>query len=61
MNHERIREISTELCSIVEQQSGILLAGRVGSFTDMTTEEADGYFQRSDRLCELCKELNELV
>ena len=61
MDYYRIKEISTELSGLVAQQTAILLAGRSGSFTDMTTEQADVYTQTNDRLRKLCKELNELT
>jgi hypothetical protein len=61
MDYYRIREISAELSGLVAQQTAILLAGRLGSFTDMTTEQADVYTQSNDCLRELCKELDELT
>jgi hypothetical protein len=57
MNYDRLRAISVEMHSLLEQQSALLKSSPVGSIaqTDM-----DEYHDRNQRLRELCQELTEL-
>ena len=59
VDHDRVREISTEMCGLLAQQTRLL--NSVTTLTDMSGEEVDGYSQRNDRLHQLRQELNELV
>ena len=58
VNHDRIREISTEMSGLVDEQTRLLKSPT--RFPDISGEELDGYTQRNERLRQLCKELNEL-
>ena len=59
MDYYKIREITTEMCGLLEQQRKLVkdtirpLAGMAGAM--------DRYTHTNDRLCQLCKELDELV
>jgi len=57
MSHERMREISTEMCSLLDQQSKFLNNPRV--LSAMSAEEVEGYARRNDRLNQLLRELSE--
>jgi hypothetical protein len=59
MNHDRIQEITTEMCGLLNEQTE-WLKGPTRLLTDRSGEEVDGYAQRNDRLCQLGKELSEL-
>jgi hypothetical protein len=59
MDQNRLRDISTEMCSLLEEQSRLLNSGR--HLTDMSGDELDGYSHRNKRLTDLAKELGELV
>ena len=61
MNHDRLRKISTEMCSLLDLQTSIMRNGASGSLTGMSDAERDEYTSRNDRLRELCKELSEMV
>ena len=59
MNQDRVRQISEEMCHLIDEQSRLLNgATRLG---EMSGEELDGYFQRNDRIGQRAKELNGLV
>jgi len=59
VDHDRVREIGTEMCGLVAEQTRLL--DRLTTLTDVSGEEVDGYSQRNDRLHQLRQELNELV
>jgi len=52
-----MREISREMCSLLDQQSKFLNSPRV--LSAMSAEEVEGYARRNDRLNELLRELSE--
>jgi hypothetical protein len=59
MNHFRIREITAEMCDLLNEQIE-WLKSPTGFLTDVSGEEVDGYKHRNDRLCQLGAELSEL-
>jgi hypothetical protein len=59
MNHDRIQTITTEMCDLLNEQTE-WLKSTSRLLTTQRGEEADGYAQRNDRLCQLGKELSEL-
>jgi hypothetical protein len=59
MNSNRIREISAEMCRLLNEQSRLLNSET--ELTDMSGDELDGYSHKDERLTELAKELRELV
>jgi hypothetical protein len=59
MDQNRIREISTEMCRILDEQSRVLNKG--AKLTELSGEELEGYSHKRQRLRELSKELNELL
>jgi len=59
VNQDRIREISTEMCHLLDEQTKLLNNGT--SLCHMSREELGGYAQRNDRIHQLCTELNDLV
>ena len=59
MNHDRIQELATEMCDLLNEQTKWLKRS-TGLLIAQSQEEVDGYAQRNDRLCQLGKELSEL-
>ena len=59
MNQDRVRQISEEMCWLIDEQSRLL--NGVTKLGDMSGEELDGYSRRNDRIGQLAKELNALV
>ena len=59
MSHERMHEISTEMCSLLDQQCEFLNSPRV--LNAMSAEEVEGYAHRNDRLNQLSRELSEIL
>ena len=57
MDHDRLRAISTEMCSLIEQQSNLLKASPLGS---IPRADIDEYHERNQRLHELRQELDQL-
>jgi len=58
VTQDRIREISTEMCLLRDEQSKLLNNGT--SLSRMSREEIGGYAQRNDRIHQLCTELTSL-
>jgi len=52
-----MHEISTEMCSLLDQQSKFLNNGC--ALSAMSAEEVEGYARRTDRLNQLLRELSE--
>jgi hypothetical protein len=59
MNHDRVQEITTEMCDLLNEQSE-WLKSPTGLLTAQSPEEVDGYAQRNDRLRRLGEQLSEL-
>ena len=59
MNHDRIQEITTEMCELLNEQTE-WLKGPTRFLPDLSREEVDGYAYRNDRLRQLGAELSEL-
>jgi hypothetical protein len=59
MNHDRIQEITTEMCDLLNAQTE-LLKSPTTFLSGMSGEEVDGYRQRNSRLRQLGAELSEL-
>jgi hypothetical protein len=59
MGRERVHEISTEMCSLLDQQSKFLNGTR--TLNAISAEEIEAYAHRNNRLNELRKELDELT
>jgi hypothetical protein len=59
VSNTRLREITAEMCSLLDHQS-VLLSSEV-KLTDMSEADLGSYIGRNDRLNQLCKELNRLV
>ena len=59
MNQSRVREISAEMCRLLDEQSKLLNSET--KLTDLSGPELDGYAHRNERLTQLTKELSELV
>jgi hypothetical protein len=59
MNSNRIREISVEMCRLLNEQSRLLNSET--NLTEMSGDELNGYSRRNERLTELAKELREVV
>ena len=59
MNHDRIQEITSEMCDLLNQQTEWLKSPTV-FLTDLSGEEVAEYTQRNDRLRQLGEELSEL-
>ena len=57
VSHERMHEISTEMCGLLDQQSKFLNSRR--SLSAMSAEEVEDYAHRDNRLNQLFKELSE--
>jgi hypothetical protein len=56
VDHDRVREISTEMCGLLDEQTRLLHSPT--TLTDMSGDQVEGYTQRNDRLHQLFKELN---
>jgi hypothetical protein len=54
----RIKEISAEMCHLVNQQSKVLSSEI--RFAEMSEEEVAGYLERTQRLKQLSHELKEI-
>jgi hypothetical protein len=59
MNRDRIQEITTEMCDLLNAQTE-LLKSPTTFLSSMSGEEVDGYQQRNNRLRQLGAELSEL-
>ena len=59
MSHERVNEISSEMCGLLDQQKQFLNSGCV--LSAMSAEDVEAYARRNDRLNELFRELSEMV
>ena len=59
VSHERMHEISTEMCGLLDQQSKFLNSRR--SLSAMSAEEVEDYAHRNNRLNQLLKELSEVA
>jgi hypothetical protein len=59
MGRERIHEISTEMCSLLDQQSKFLNSTR--TLNAISAEEVEAYAHRNNRLNQLREELDELT
>jgi hypothetical protein len=58
MNHDRIQEITTEMCDLLNAQTELIKT--ITFPRGMSGEEVDGYQQRNNRLRQLGAELSEL-
>jgi predicted nuclease with TOPRIM domain len=56
---DRIKEITSEMSRLVEQQKKML--GSATKLLDMSAEVVDEYFQRYERLRQLARELGTMV
>jgi hypothetical protein len=56
---QRIRDLSAEMCSLLDEQSKLLNAG--ARLNEMSGEELGEYAFRNDRIHLLCRELSDLV
>ena len=52
-----MHEISTEMCSLLDQQSKFLNSGC--ALSAMSAEDVEAYVHRNDRLNQLSKEMSE--
>jgi hypothetical protein len=59
MNRDRIQEITTEMCDLLNEQTE-LLKGPTAFLSSMSREEVDRCQQRNNRLRQLGAELSEL-
>ena len=59
VSHERMHEISTEMCDLLDQQSKFLNSRN--SLSAMSVEEVENYAHRNNRLNQLFKELSEMA
>ena len=57
VSHERMREISTEMCGLLDLQSNFLNSTR--TLSAVSAEEVEAYAHRNDRLNQLSRELSE--
>jgi hypothetical protein len=57
MNYDRIQEITTEMCDLLNAQTELI---KTTTLFSMSGEEVDGYQQRNNRLRQLGAELSEL-
>ena len=58
VGRERMHEISTEICSLLDQQSKLLNSRR--TLSDMNAAEIEAYAHRNSRIGQLAKELSEM-
>jgi len=58
VTQDRIREISSEMCLLRDEQSKLLTTERLS--VAWSREEIGGYAQRNDRIHQLCTELTSL-
>ena len=58
VSHERMHEISTEMCGLLDQQAKLLVSR--STLSTLSAEEVDVYAHRNDLLYELSTRLIEL-
>ena len=56
---QRIRDLSAEMCSLLDDQSRLLNSG--ARLSEISGEQLGEYAVRNDRIHLLCQELNDLV
>jgi hypothetical protein len=56
---QRIRDLSAEMCSLLDEQSKLLNNG--AKLSEMSGKELGEYAIRNDRIHLLCQELSDLV
>ena len=59
MEQDKVKEICKEIVRLLEEETGMMKAGRPGSFGDMTAQELEAHNRRIERLRQLCKELSK--
>ena len=61
MEQEKVKEICEKIVRLLEEETGMMKAGRPGSFGDMTAQELEAHNRRTERLRQLCKQLAGLT
>ena len=59
MEQDKVKEICKEIVRLLEEETGMMKAGRPGSFGDMSAKELEAHNRRTERLRQLCKELSK--
>jgi hypothetical protein len=60
VNHDKVQEISAEMCRLLNQQTLVMTGAVTISLAKMPQPEVDAYHARNDRLRELGEELSKL-
>jgi hypothetical protein len=60
MNHDRLRAISAETCTLLDLQANLMKTSPE-SLGSMTRMDMDDFHTRNERLRELCRELTDLA